>query len=902
MAGKYFDLRPSSLRRTWLRSHNPRTSNDSSSTGEPPSSSEPLDPSPVESPATAEPTAAGARLHPHSRSQSADALGQSNARRTNNRVTFTVGDEDSDSDDDNAPVSPASDTPTNTNRDSMGGPHWWRGRDRQPMSPPTFSITDSEDVTNTAIPPPVSDQDEFEENEKIEKMENEINEEKGKAIHSAHTRAQRLASLLRRPSLPRRSSQSAPQTPPTDARSTDSDEIPMIDLKREKTFNEEDEMEEGERRRPRSGSASHTAEAHKLVRGMTRKDIHSLTRVHPPTGPVSGQVTPVEERDPDTYVEPPTHYRGGILSTLLKLQEQQQSGHQHAPSRSIVSDDTTAGLSLSPAGIGGGRSVESSSGKTTPKRPKWYDKSPNLSTTSLSSTAKHSPSSSMGESRESRPPLKRARSSGGLVGAAAKRFSSKPRLEDEIRITIHIAEILSRQKYLMKLCRALMKYGAPTHRLEEYMRMSARVLEIEGQFLYIPGCMVISFDDTSTHTTEVKLIKTPQGVDLGRLADVHETYKEVVHDVIGVEEATQRLDNIMQRKPKYKVWFLILMYGCASATVGPFAFYARPIDMPIAFILGCLLGTLQLFISPRSDLYSNVFEISAAVLTSFLARAFGSIPYKGGRLFCFSALAQSAIALILPGYMVLCGSLELQSKSLVAGSVRMVYAIIYSLFLGFGITIGTSIYGVMDKNASSEYTCPPNPMGGEYISRFPFVPLFTLCLIMINQAKWKQTPVMIVIAFAGYIVNFFSAKRFASNIQIANALGAFAIGVMGNLYSRLVHGLAAAAILPAIFVQVPSGLAASGSLVSGIQSADSITQNGSGVIGNGTQGFADASNSSSPSPNGGGGSSNSGPYGSVVFDIGYGMVQVAIGITVGLFLAALVVYPLGKRRSGLFSF
>ena len=39
-----------------------------------------------------------------------------------------------------------------------------------------------------------------------------------------------------------------------------------------------------------------------------------------------------------------------------------------------------------------------------------------------------------------------------------------------------------------------------------------------------------------------------------------------------------------------------------------------------------------------------------------------------------------------------------------------------------------------------------------------------------------------------------------------------------------------------------------------------------------------------------------------VFNLGFGMVQVAIGITVGLFMAALVVYPFGKRRSGLFSF
>ncbi len=185
--------------------------------------------------------------------------------------------------------------------------------------------------------------------------------------------------------------------------------------------------------------------------------------------------------------------------------------------------------------------------------------------------------------------------------------------------------------------------------------MTARVLEIDGQFLYMPGTMIVSFDDAATHTTEVKLVRSTQGVDLGKLRDTHEIYKEVVHDIIGVEEATQRLDRIMERKQKHPPWLLVLVYGLASAFVGPFAFGARIIDLPIAFVLGCLLGVLQLIVAPKSDLYSNVFEISAAVLTSFLARAFGSL--RGGNLFCFSALAQSSIALILPGYTVCKSSL-----------------------------------------------------------------------------------------------------------------------------------------------------------------------------------------------------------------------------------------------------
>ena len=403
----------------------------------------------------------------------------------------------------------------------------------------------------------------------------------------------------------------------------------------------------------------------------------------------------------------------------------------------------------------------------------------------------------------------------------------------------------------------------------------------------MPGCMIISFDDASTHTTEVKLVRTQQAVDLGKLRDVHDIYKEVVHDRIGVSQASDRLDELVHRKPKFGPWVLVAVYGLASAFVGPFAFQARLIDMPIAFLLGCLLGFMQLILAPRSELYANVFEISAALLTSFLARAFGSI--AGGELFCFSALAQSSIALILPGYTVLCGALELQSRNVVAGSVRMVYAIIYSLFLGFGITIGTSFYGGIDRAATSAVECA-RPLEGLW--PLIFVPPFTLCLIVINQGKWKQVPVMLVIAFAGYVVNHFSALRFSSNVQVSNTLGALAIGVLGNLYSRFWHGLSAAALIPAIFVQVPSGLAASGSLISGITSANQITNGTNSTTAGGITTVANGTQAGSSSIN----------VNSLVFNVGYSMIQVAIGITVGLFLSSLLVYPFGKRRSGLFSF
>lgn len=175
---------------------------------------------------------------------------------------------------------------------------------------------------------------------------------------------------------------------------------------------------------------------------------------------------------------------------------------------------------------------------------------------------------------------------------------------------------------------------------------------------------------------------------------------------------------------------------------------------------------------------------------------------------------------------------------------------------------------------------------------------------------------MLAIAFIGYIVNFFSDKKFPSSAQISNTLGALAVGVLGNLYSRMRHGLAAAALLPAIFVQVPSGLAASGSLLAGLSNADQLTN--TSTYANGT---AKINGTGNVSPFSDHATILQGVYdpitnvpaqlqvslgptdmNSVVLNVGYSMIQVAIGITVGLFLSALIVYPLGKRRSGLFSF
>lgn len=575
----------------------------------------------------------------------------------------------------------------------------------------------------------------------------------------------------------------------------------------------------------------------------------------------------------DGYIAPPKQVHAGVLLSLLKLYQNQQGDkststfgttattladeqHSFSDSKNASTHDFTQLKSTLKLGPKMFSKLYRKSNPTTPHE------SDDEEGSTLDGAAANLPSF-----QNARPKV--PRTDAGVPQRLGKKF--KKRQDQKLKITVHIADILQRQRFIIRMCRALMLFGAPTHRLEEYMVMTSRVLEIDGQFVYFPGTMIVAFGDAATRTSEVHLVRCAQGLNLSKLADTHKIYKDVIHDLMGVELASQKLEELLKAKNIYSPWICVFLYGLGSASVCTFGFGGGWLDIPVSFGVGLIIGYLQFFLSSRSNLYLSVFEVTASIVVSFIARGIGSI--KGGDLFCFGAIAQGSLALILPGYIILCGSLELQAKNLVAGSVRMFYAIIYSLFLGFGITLGAALYGWVDSNATDAATCSSSHSLDDRW-RILWVPVFSLCLGLINQARWSQTPIMTLITAVSYTGTYFAGKHFSEVTEFTSAIGAFIIGILGNMYSRIGKGMAVSAMLPAIFVQVPSGIASKSTLLAGVTTANKIT------------------NSSSSS-------STSTDLSSLSF--GATMVEVSIGISVGLFAAALVVYPFGKKRTSLFT-
>ncbi|KAF8746008.1 hypothetical protein AX14_004296 [Amanita brunnescens Koide BX004] len=490
-------------------------------------------------------------------------------------------------------------------------------------------------------------------------------------------------------------------------------------------------------------------------------------------------------------------------------------------------------------------------------------------------------------------------------------YRARQKLRSRVKIEFNISSMEHRQGFLLKLARALMTFGAPSHRIESQLVAAARILEVEAEFIHLPGVMICSFGDQEQGCSDTHFVKCNGRLSLGALHKLHLIYRSVVHDETSAEMATVHLEALLTASPLYSNLFRSILAFLLSALICPLAFGGSFVDMWIAGCSAFILCVLQLYVVTKSTLYANVFEITIATIISFTARGLSSIR---SQIFCYTAISSAGIVGILPGYLILSSSLELASKNIVCGSVKMVYALIYTLFLGFGLQIGSDIYLLLDPqykrqlegiatrlsstvsligtwmadNATANSTVPISgtwtfvhsvppsqqdiiegcyrpKMFPWYLQPFPLwtafiiVPLFSTLSSLANlQPFWsKQLPVMVVISCCSYASNKIANHFIFNRSDIVSAIGAFTVGILGNIYSRKMRGTAFTSMVTGVLFLVPSGLSQAGG----------ITANGSGI------------------------------------DIGGAMVAVTIGITVGLFMSQALVYTFGSRKNAaVFSF
>ncbi|KAI8991885.1 hypothetical protein BDF20DRAFT_812672 [Mycotypha africana] len=434
-------------------------------------------------------------------------------------------------------------------------------------------------------------------------------------------------------------------------------------------------------------------------------------------------------------------------------------------------------------------------------------------------------------------------------------------LEDRIRITFEIANILQKQEFLRKLCKSLMLYGCPAHRLESAMQKVSRTLAVDAEYIYIPNVMLVTFIDNTTHTTETHFIRQAQSFEMHRLADIYRLEKLVSHGEVTVDEALEFIDKVYEQPSIYPLWLHPFVYALAAFS-GSILFYgARWKEAGVAAALGMVFASNEIFASFIAS-FQPIWEITVCILIGFVAR--GLQKYE----FCFTPVAFPSFIIVLPGYPMAIAIIELVSRQLVSGVVRMIYALIYSFLLGYGVSMGSELYLTIDKNSntiqsdvcklvSNATTCIQNESPW---FNFLMVPMFAFAFSVFLRARLPRFPIMVVVAACAYTINYALACWARVPSQILQVVPAFGLGLIGNLISKTTGKMSFDAVLLGVFYLVPSAL--------GLKAAYGVFT-GTNEAGDQGAGFA------------------------------LSMIETSIGITLGLFLATLIVYPKGTQHTPL---
>ncbi|KAF8167733.1 hypothetical protein B0H34DRAFT_740573 [Crassisporium funariophilum] len=498
-------------------------------------------------------------------------------------------------------------------------------------------------------------------------------------------------------------------------------------------------------------------------------------------------------------------------------------------------------------------------------------------------------------------------------------------------ITRNVEEITKRRHFILKLAKALLSFGAPSHRIESQLLAASDILDAQAEFVHLPNIVIVSIRNDGTRATRTYFVRSRGRIALTSLSKVHQIYRDVLHDKIGAEAGTEALRTIMRSPPIYSLKMrCFLAFICASIICG-LSFGGSLVDMWISGACASVLQYLGLNAANKSSMYANVYEwvfcprvhiikppglshqphrISVTIVVAFVARGLSSIP---GDIFCYSAVSSAGVVVILPGFTVLTSALELMSKNIFCGSVRMVYAIIYTLFLGFGLTIGSDFYLVIDRQARRNYyrsSIPTNlsythgtfmmyngsepflPISGvlgqgnvtgyaadhtikgcmrektwpwwlqplPWWTLFLLVPTYSICSSLSNLQYWRslQLPIMVLFSCCAYAANRATSLVLPGRTDIVSAAGAFTIGCLGNVYSRVVRGTAFTSMVTGVLFLVPSGIAQGGGLTQMYHSSAEQYSNG--------------------------------------FSLALRMISVAAGVTIGLFVSQVIVYLFGRQK------
>jgi uncharacterized membrane protein YjjP (DUF1212 family) len=345
--------------------------------------------------------------------------------------------------------------------------------------------------------------------------------------------------------------------------------------------------------------------------------------------------------------------------------------------------------------------------------------------------------------------------------------------------------------FVLALAKALHRYGTPAHRLEDSLGRVCTKLELEAEVVTTPTAIIMSFG----RPTELRsrLLRVEGGeLDMGKLAQVDALVDDVLEREVSPEAGTKKLDEILAGRSRFGHGISTFVHGVASGSMAVF-FGGNIYDVMLAGGIGLTLGLLAQYMKRSTD-QARVFELVGAAVGAFAAGVVSSVTHT----FTPSLVTIAALIVLLPGLSLTVAMNELATRNMIAGTARLMSAVIVLLELVIGVALGDRIaHALVEVHQATPLRLP------EW-ANWVALGASSISVAIVVQAQVRAFGWIVAGCVVGYLGTRLGTLWLDS--QLGVLVGAFALGLLSNVYARLLDRPAQVVSVPAMLLLVPGGM------------------------------------------------------------------------------------------------
>ncbi|MGQ8363969.1 threonine/serine ThrE exporter family protein [Glaciecola sp. 1036] len=348
------------------------------------------------------------------------------------------------------------------------------------------------------------------------------------------------------------------------------------------------------------------------------------------------------------------------------------------------------------------------------------------------------------------------------------------------------------RRFIVKLGKMLHKYGTPAFRLEAYLTEIASYLGVRASFISTPTSLTFVIwsdrhEDEYTHAARLN----PGEQDLNALAKTDALAGKLLKGEINLSEADAELDHIDALPSPYGR--VVTGFGFAIST-GAFAtlMAAGIREVLISSVLGLVVYLWTLW-AQKSKRVNLMLEPVASFSVAFIASMLSYHYFHGINIWL---IILSSLIILVPGLSLTMGLAELSSRNLVSGTARIMDAAMQLFKLYFGAFLG--IY--LSVALVGEFTVQVNQPMPFWVQWLGVLGL-SLGLVTIFRTQVSDIPWAILATILAYATTKWSSAYLEQGLGAF--LGAFALGVFANVFTRMVNKPSTIIAMHGLIVLVP---------------------------------------------------------------------------------------------------